>query len=79
MKSLIQPKVIKVLNVFSIGVVDNCQHDWIYDKPSIVTFTYPSVVIQDRICECCGRFEKVHIEGNQAKYESDKFNKLKEN
>lgn len=73
MKDIIK---LSVVNVFSKGKTD-CEHDWIYNKPTSMSFSVPPTVIQERICECCGRDEKVIIEGNQKRYDVEKFTSTK--
>lgn len=77
MKSVINVKVLNVQQIFSLGS-SGCKHDWVYDKPKAMMFTSPAKIVQERICDCCGRIEEVLLEGKQAKYEMDKFVALKE-
>jgi hypothetical protein len=65
------------IQVFSIGK-DKCSHKWIYDKPTAITFAVPSNVIQERVCEYCGRLERVHMEGKQAKSDIETFSLIKQ-
>lgn len=77
MKSIINANVLGIKSVFSAGN-SGCKHQWVYDKPTSMAFTTPAKIIQERICDCCGRNEQVIIEVHQAKYEMDKFVALKE-
>jgi hypothetical protein len=67
----------KVLNIFTLGKEKyDYEHEWVYNKPTKATFTYPIIVEQDRVCECCGRHERVEIQGDLKKYDVNKYNKL---
>lgn len=65
------------IQIFSKGN-ETCLHDWVYNKPLNLTFTVPAKIVQERVCECCGRFERVHLEGRQANYDTDRFTATKE-
>lgn len=48
----------EIISVYTIGV-PKCEHEYVYDKPVKVCYTFPPVVTQFRICECCGKAELV--------------------
>lgn len=64
----------KVIEVFSNGK-GGCEHDYVYDKPVKMSFTFPPVIEQLRICECCGKAELVS-ESEVFGFDADKIKKL---
>lgn len=62
----------RTIKVFVEGK-QNCEHDWIYNKPKNMRFTTPMVSSQERICEDCGRFEIVEVIGNVEKFDTERF------
>lgn len=66
----------KVIKVFAEGKPE-CDHEFIYDKPIKISFTFPPIVQQCRICEQCGKVELVS-ESEVFEFEIDKFLELVE-
>lgn len=64
----------KIIQEFSAGKGE-CEHEFIYDKPVRFSFSYPPVVQQFRICECCGKSE-LTLGSEVFEFDADKAKEL---
>jgi hypothetical protein len=52
----------KVITNFRKGIED-CQHKWVYSRKGKIQMTFPQVFTTERICEKCGEYQTVQLDG----------------
>lgn len=53
----------KILNYSNISNINNnCEHEFVYNKPNTFFMTQPTNLVCDRICKKCGQLDKVMVE-----------------